>query len=85
MLSHEQTRPAYDRIGALQDSLFFCEEPAARALLGYGDFTSAVPDEPFDRRRSRVPCGRQRPDLASGALAIRRRRLRARGSSPLST
>lgn len=42
MLSHQQARRVYDRIGALQDTQAFYEEPATRVLLGHGDFTSAA-------------------------------------------
>jgi SAM-dependent methyltransferase len=42
MLSHQQARRVYDRIGAFQDSQAFYEEPATRLLFRHGDFSSAA-------------------------------------------
>ena len=42
MLSHQQARRVYDRIGALQDSQAFYEDPATRLLLRHGHFPSAA-------------------------------------------
>jgi len=41
VLSHEDARRAYDRIGALQDSQGFYEDRATRLLLRRGDFAAA--------------------------------------------
>jgi SAM-dependent methyltransferase len=41
MLSHEEARRFYDRIGRLQDTQAFYEDPATEAVLGHGDFASA--------------------------------------------
>jgi len=41
VLSHEQARRAYDRIGSLQDSQAFYEDRATNVLLRHGDFGSA--------------------------------------------
>ena len=40
-LSHEQARRTYDRIGALQNSQRFYEDPAIDVLLEHGDFGNA--------------------------------------------
>lgn len=42
MLSHEEARRVYDRIGKFQDSQAFYEDPATRLLLREGDFRSAA-------------------------------------------
>jgi ubiquinone/menaquinone biosynthesis C-methylase UbiE len=42
LLSHQQARRVYDRIGALQDSQGFYEEPATRLLIRHGAFPSAT-------------------------------------------
>ena len=41
MLSHEEARRVYDRIGARQDSQAFYEDRATGLLLRHGDFRSA--------------------------------------------
>ena len=41
MLSHEEARRVYDRIGSLQDSQAFYEDRATELLLRHGDFGSA--------------------------------------------
>lgn len=41
MLSHEDARRVYDRIGSLQDSQAFYEDRATELLLHHGDFGSA--------------------------------------------
>jgi ubiquinone/menaquinone biosynthesis C-methylase UbiE len=41
MLSHEDARRVYDRIGRLQDSQAFYEDRATELLLRHGDFGSA--------------------------------------------
>lgn len=41
VLSHEEARRAYDRIGSLQDSQAFYEDRATDMLLRHGDFDSA--------------------------------------------
>jgi SAM-dependent methyltransferase len=41
VLSHEDARRAYDRIGSLQDSQAFYEDRATDLLLRHGDFGSA--------------------------------------------
>jgi len=40
-LSHQEARRAYDRIGSLQDSQRFYEDPATSRVLQHGAFTSA--------------------------------------------
>lgn len=40
-LSHEEARRTYDRIGSLQDSQAFYEDPATALVLLHGDFNSA--------------------------------------------
>lgn len=42
MLSHDEARRVYDRVGALQDSQAFYEDPATRLVLREGHFTSAT-------------------------------------------
>jgi SAM-dependent methyltransferase len=42
MLSHEEARRTYDRIGSLQDSQAFYEDRATGALLGHADFAAAT-------------------------------------------
>lgn len=41
MLSHQEARRAYDRIGSFQDSQAFYEDRATELLLRHGDFGSA--------------------------------------------
>lgn len=41
MLSHEEARRVYDRIGAFQDSQAFYEDRATELLLRHGEFASA--------------------------------------------
>jgi len=41
ILSHQQARRTYDRIGARQDTQGFYEDPATERLLQHGDFTAA--------------------------------------------
>lgn len=41
VLSHQDARRAYDRIGSLQDSQAFYEDYATNVLLRHGDFASA--------------------------------------------
>jgi len=41
MLSHEDVRRVYDRIGVLQDTQAFYEDQAAELLLSHGDFSVA--------------------------------------------
>ncbi len=41
MLSHQEARRFYDRIGSLQDSQAFYEDRAVRVLLRHADFASA--------------------------------------------
>ena len=41
VLSHQDARRIYDRIGSLQDSLAFYEDRATKLLLRHGDFGSA--------------------------------------------
>jgi SAM-dependent methyltransferase len=41
ILSHQEARSAYNRIGALQDTQAFYEDGATNVLLRYGDFDSA--------------------------------------------
>ncbi len=41
VLSHQEARRAYDRIGSLQDSQAFYEDRATNVLLRHGDFGSA--------------------------------------------
>lgn len=40
-LSHQEARRTYDRIGSLQDSQAFYEDPATALVRLHGDFTSA--------------------------------------------
>jgi ubiquinone/menaquinone biosynthesis C-methylase UbiE len=42
MLSHEEARRVYDRIGAFQDSQAFYEDPATRLVLRHGHFAAAT-------------------------------------------
>jgi ubiquinone/menaquinone biosynthesis C-methylase UbiE len=41
VLSHQEARSAYDRIGSLQDTQAFYEDRATNVLLRHGDFGSA--------------------------------------------
>jgi SAM-dependent methyltransferase len=41
ILSHQQARQAYDRIGLIQDLQWFYEDPATEQLKQYGDFANA--------------------------------------------
>jgi ubiquinone/menaquinone biosynthesis C-methylase UbiE len=41
VLSHQEARSAYDRIGSLQDTQAFYEDRATELLLRHGDFESA--------------------------------------------
>jgi SAM-dependent methyltransferase len=41
VLSHQEARRIYDRIGTLQDSQAFYEDHATNAILRHGDFASA--------------------------------------------
>ncbi len=53
-LSREQTRRTYDRIGALQNSQRFYEDPAIDVLLEHGDFRNARAVFEFGRGAGRL-------------------------------